>query len=135
MPRVPKEQSYLNHLTALQLRLAGRSYEDIRVACGYKSVGSAYAAVESAMKKTLREPASRIRELEQERIDKALASIWKNVLAGHLGAVQTFIRLSERRARLLGLDEPVKQDITSGGEVIKGYTILANPDMWDENVK
>lgn len=133
MPRTPKEELYQKHMTALQLRLAGRSYEDIRQACGYASLASAYHAVGAAMKRTLREPADSLRELEQDRIDKALAAIWKNVLAGHLGAIQTFLRLSERRARLLGLDAPVQQDITSGGEVIKGYTILANPDMWDEN--
>lgn len=41
----------------------------------------------------------------------------------------------ERRCKLLGLDAPIKQDITSDGQPIKGYTILANPDNWDDPPK
>lgn len=28
---------------------------------------------------------------------------------------------------------PASVDVTSGGEKIKGYTVLANPDLWDES--
>jgi hypothetical protein len=37
-----------------------------------------------------------------------------------------------KRCQILGLDEPRKMDITSAGKPLKGYTIDANPDLWDE---
>lgn len=37
-----------------------------------------------------------------------------------------------KRCQILGLDEPKKLDVTSGGKPLKGYTIDANPDNWDE---
>jgi len=44
-------------------------------------------------------------------------------------------RCIERRCKLLGLDAPVKQELTGadGGPVaIKAYTVLANPNDWDD---
>ncbi len=38
----------------------------------------------------------------------------------------------ERRCSILGIDAPKRQDITSGGQAIKGYTIAASPDDWDK---
>ena len=57
-----------------------------------------------------------IKRLELERIDVALFAIWGQVQRGHLGAIDRFVRLSERRARLCGLDAATKTDVTSGGE-------------------
>ncbi len=112
MPRVPKEVSFQRQLTALQLRLAGRTYEEIRQAIGYASASAAYGAVMSAMKKTLREPADEIRTIELDRIDKALASIWPAVLKGHLGSIAAFVKLSEHRSKIVGLYAPTKTTIT-----------------------
>ena len=133
MPKPTKEETYQKQLKALQLRLAGRNYDEIAAALQYANRSVAWKAVKNAMTKTLREPADQIRDMETDRLDKALAGIWTRVIKGDDRAIQTFIRLSEQRAKLLGLYAPTQTDITSGGEVIKGYTILANPDMWDED--
>jgi hypothetical protein len=133
MPKPTKEEIYQKQLKALQLRLAGRNYDEIAAALQYANRSVAWKAVKNAMTKTLREPADQIRDMETDRLDKALAGIWTRVIKGDDRAIQTFIRLSEQRAKLLGLYAPTQTDITSGGEVIKGYTILANPDMWDED--
>jgi hypothetical protein len=37
-----------------------------------------------------------------------------------------------KRCEILGLDAAIKQDITSGGEILKGYTIVS-PDDWDDD--
>jgi hypothetical protein len=42
--------------------------------------------------------------VENHRLDRALNAIWPLVLQGNLPAIDRFIRLSERRAALLGLD-------------------------------
>jgi hypothetical protein len=132
MPRVPKEESYQKQLKALQLRLAARTYKEIADALGYANESVAYKAVHSAMKKTLREPAQELRDIETDRVDKALSAVWPRVIKGDDKAIHTFLRLSDHKSKLLGLYAPTQTDITSGGEVIKGYTILANPDQWDD---
>jgi DNA-binding Lrp family transcriptional regulator len=70
---------------ALKLRQAGTSYEEIAQVVGYRSASGAYNAVRSAMKKTL-------------------------VLAGDIKSIHAFLKISERRSRLLGLDAPVVLD-------------------------
>lgn len=128
-----KELTYQNQLKSLQLRLAGRTYDEIAQAIGWKNRSAAFKAVATAMKNTLREPSDQLRNMETDRIDKALSAIWPRVIKGDDKAIQTFLRLSEQRSKLLGLYAPTQTDLTSGGEVIKGYTILANPDMWDND--
>lgn len=68
--------------------------------------------------------AAEIKRLELERIDVALRSIWKQVRSGHLGAIDRFVKLSARRARLCGLDAPTGVDVTSMGEQILGPIIF-----------
>ena len=51
--------------------------------------------------------AEELRALELERFDQMVAGLWPEVEAGSPAAVSAAIRVSERRSRLLGLDEPV----------------------------
>lgn len=55
-----------------------------------------------------------MRTIENARIDRAQQSIWTDVLRGDHKAIATFIRLSERRSRINGMDAPVKMDLTVG---------------------
>ena len=41
----------------------------------------------------------------------AISALWPNVLAGKYGAIERLMQVLERRAKLLGLDAPVKVDI------------------------
>ena len=50
--------------------------------------------------------AEEMRELENARLDRAQAVIWSNVLAGDYRAVMVFLQISQRRAKLNGLDSP-----------------------------
>jgi len=95
-------------MKALELRKAGVDYMTIAKRLGYASASGAHNAVKAALKLTLQEPADDLRKLELERIDAALSAIWTQVMKGNHGAVDRFIRLSERRARLIGLDAPQK---------------------------
>jgi len=99
-------------LKALEYRKAGITYIVIAQNVGYNSAQAAWKAVRSALKRTIQEPANELRRIEVERIDAALASIWVQVKQGNLPAIDRFVRLSERRANLLGLDEPKKQEIS-----------------------
>ncbi len=100
---------------ALELRLHGTSYAAIATKCGYSKASGAHAAVKSALRKTLSEPAEELRVLEAERLDALLASVWDKASKGDPKAVDNALRIMERRAKLLGLDAPTTTDITSGG--------------------
>ena len=109
-----------NQLKALTLRKAGVSYWGIAEALGYKDASGAWRAVKAALKKTLQEPADELRTLELSRLDDMLKAIAPHVAAGNLTAIDRALKIQERRARLLGLDAPVKQEHTGkdGNELI-----------------
>lgn len=102
-------------LRALELRKSGAAYATIAEVLGYRSPSGAHAAVKSALKKTLQEPADELRQLELARLDAMLAALWPKANAGDVKAVHGVLKVLERRAKLLGLDAPTETDITSGG--------------------
>lgn len=91
-----------------------------------------------------------IRSIELERIDTALASVWgrierplpanPNILEraayenSQDKAISTFLRLAERRAKLLGLDAPTKTALTDGDGkdiAVKLYAQF-DPNLWPD---
>jgi len=106
----------LKQAQALELRKAGASYGAIAERLKFKNAARAYEAVRAALQKTLRPPAEELRQLESERLDALLLALWSQARQGNLGAVDRVLRVMERRARLLGLDAPIKTDITTGGQ-------------------
>jgi hypothetical protein len=102
------------HGQALALRLSGATYKDIARHFGWIGKnglplqGTAYNACQREMRRLVTEPAEQLRAVEELRINRAMLAIWTRVTNGDLGAIDRFIRLSERRCRLLGLDMPVK---------------------------
>lgn len=97
---------------AMQLRTAGATYEEIARTLGYSSRSAAYHAVQKALKDMLQEPADDLRKVEAERLDKLQRALWKQAMDGNQGAVDRVLRIMERRAKLLGLDAPVKQEVS-----------------------
>jgi len=93
---------------ALELRVAGATYEEIAEALGYSSRSAAWKAVWRAYRQGLRDPAEHLRELESERLDRLQKAWWGKALSGDVGAFRYLLRLMERRAKLLGLDAPTK---------------------------
>ncbi len=122
--QLKRVKAHDRQLMALKLRKAGITYEDIAAQLGYKSAVGAYHAVTAALRVTLQEPADEVRKLELERLDAMLLAIWQRVTKGDYGAIDRALRVIERRAKLLGLDAPVKQDITSNGQPLKPITII-----------
>lgn len=90
---------------ALELRKAGLSYDLIARRLKYRSRSGAHKAVQTALKKTLREPADELRQLELERLDAMLLGLWPQAQRGNQGAVDRVLKIMERRAKLLGLDD------------------------------
>ena len=105
---------------ALTLRATGMTYERISQELDYRAPSSAFRAVESAVKKTLQEPADELRTLELARLDSLQSGLWDKAMGGNLKAVDRVLRIMARRAALLGLDAPIKKEIT-GDVTLRGF--------------
>lgn len=102
-------------LQALQLRIEGKSFEQIKVEVGYASRGAASNAVQAALQRWGVEPAAELRTLEMARLDAITDKLWPKIEAGNLGAISVYLQVAQRRARLLGLDAPAEMNLK--GEV------------------
>ncbi|MCP4099159.1 MAG: hypothetical protein GY748_23295 [Planctomycetaceae bacterium] len=118
---------------SLELRKAGASYRSIGRQLGISAPQAHRDVAKSIaeLKKLGEENAQAVRELEVQRLDAMLLGLWPQARTGHQGSVDRVLRIMQRRASLLGLDAPARQDVTSGGEQIKAYAVVS-PDDWDE---
>lgn len=93
---------------ALELRKAGLTYPQIAERLGYNSKEAAYQAVKAALKRLATETANsagELRTLENERLDTLHQVAWAQATENYdLAAVDRAVRISERRAKLYGLD-------------------------------
>lgn len=95
---------------AVALRRAGVSFADIASQLGI-SKSAAHKTVSKALAELhaeLTEQAHLLQAQEADRLDYAQARLAPQIAAGHLGAIDRLLRIMERRARLLGLDQPTK---------------------------
>jgi DNA-binding CsgD family transcriptional regulator len=92
----------------VRLRRQGMTFDDIADAVGFTNKGTAYTTWKNANARIIVEDVEEIRKLEGERLDTAQAAIWDDVLAGDVAAVNTLLRLMDRRSKLFGLDSPVR---------------------------
>lgn len=69
-------------------------------------------------------------QIEVASLNAAQAAIWPKVLRGDSLAVERFVKLSERRSKLLGLDAPTQTEVR--GEVavsVEGIQPAYNPEF------
>jgi hypothetical protein len=121
----------------VQMRLAGASFEEIGQQLGVTD-SRAHQLWTDALDRTAKEPADRWRALELQRLDQLQAAATAVLHATHhviqsakvvvddqgrpyvdhgpvLAAVNTLVRVMERRARVLGLDAPARVDAKVDG--------------------
>jgi hypothetical protein len=115
----------------LELRRSGLTYEEIGSRLGITRQG-AHKHVKRALEQlaaTTAEDASALRTLELLRLDRYLAGLDTSATNGDVGAVHAALKLAERRAKLLGLDAPTKQELTGkdGGPLATETTV--KPDL------
>lgn len=90
----------------LELRKQGITFEVIAEEVGYSSASGAHKAFQTAMKKTIQEPADDLRKLVRERLNTLLASAWPKALMGSPRHIEMCLKIMDREAALLGLDAP-----------------------------
>ncbi len=101
-------------LKALELRKKGVRYEQIAQQLGYSNRGSAYKAVMKELEllaKECLEEASKVRDLELQRLDDLFLAAWKAIADGSESAIDRALRVSESRRKLMGLDAAEKVDV------------------------
>jgi len=107
----PLHQTIERERQVLELRLAHLRWEDIAKQVGYASGGAAYNAYKRALVRTLQEPADEIRQQEQERLNRLASVYYRQALQGDAQAASLMLKIMERRSRLIGLDQPIKQQV------------------------
>lgn len=119
---------------ACHLRARGKSYSTIAREMDYGSGSAAYKAVQRGLKAIVAEPSEEVRQFELIRLDGMWMAAQAVLEAQHfvisegrvvrtdgrpiedhdpiLRSIDRLLKIQERRARLLGLDAPVKKEIT-----------------------
>lgn len=103
---------------ALAMRIAGASYQQIGAALHITDT-SAHRHVQKALERIdskTAELAEQVRAMELKRLDALMVGIWKEAVGpdGTMGdpkAVETVLKVMDRRARLLGLDAAQKSEV------------------------
>ena len=101
---------------AVELRMAGHTWQTIADTLGYSSHSSAIRAVEAALVRTLEPASSSFRALTLERLTKVIQVFWPMMIQGDYSAARTVMQASSDIRKLLGLDSPVQ--IEHGGNGI-----------------
>ncbi|MFD5058244.1 hypothetical protein [Streptomyces sp. NPDC058394] len=132
---------------AARLRSKGWTYPRIAAELGFNHKADAYNAVKRVLDETVREAGDDLRALELDRLDGMYAAAMEVLEREHvtvsngkvvtldgeplpddgpvLQAIDRLLRIQERRARLLGLDAPVKRDVTLSDERVAAIEALA----------
>lgn len=132
--KLKQDEITVRRTELLKLRREGVRYDDERIeALGYSSPDSARKDLSRALaahRDAERAEASVYRQQENERLDALLENVWPRAaksspilddegeVVGYevdLRAVDTVLRLIERRAKLNGLDMPVKTELSGPG--------------------
>lgn len=108
-------------LQCVKLRRAGLGWDAIAQQLGYSDPGHAYRRFMAVMVDYPREDAEAARDLEADRYDQLQRAIWAKCLAGDTWAIDRALKIMDQRARLLGLNAPIRQQI----EVLTESTVDA----------
>ena len=103
---------------AVRLRKAGVTYDQIAAQLHYANRSSARRAVARLLQANTAEVVDDLRTLEDGRLDDMLRAIYGAAVQGDLATIDRILRISERRAKLWGLDAPTQTHVTGDQEII-----------------
>lgn len=124
--QAPKPEVLAKEQQVVELRRQGYTWDKIAQTVGYKDPTGAHAAYQRASARIVAEDVKAIRDIEAERLDLLQTAVWYQALGGDIPAGMQVLRIMERRAKLLGLDQPVK---------IQAEVITYDADSIDAEVK
>ena len=91
----------------VELRTEGYVWREIAVQVGMSTAG-VYKAYNRAMTRVITPAVNEHRELELDRLDILQRTYWQPAVNGNLRAADFVLRVIDKRAKLLGLDAPIK---------------------------
>jgi len=114
----------MNQKAALRLRARGLTYQAIGDELGVTQQTANRYVLEALanLRAEAGEAAQEVRELESMRLDRMLSAVWDLAEAGDIKAIETVLKLMERRAKLRGLDQPERSmtvTVTSSREELE----------------
>jgi hypothetical protein len=96
---------------AVELAIAGASYDAIAQELGYADRSGAWRAVHEALNRWEAPKVAELRQMENARLDRLQAAWWtKAVTDKDPNAARIILKVFERRARLNGLDQQISAD-------------------------
>lgn len=115
----------------LELRRMGKGYAEIAATLGI-AIGTAHKAVKNGLadaRAQITASADELRTEELSRLDAMLGGLWPRARKGEVAAVDRVLKISERRAKLLGLEAPVRIESTGkdGGPIEVSSTATIDP--------
>jgi hypothetical protein len=119
----------------MQMRVEGHSLRAIGEAQHPPVSGVAiYKTIRKAIERMVDEAVEQIRRIESLRLDEMLSAIYPAASAGDLVAIDRMLDIMRRRARLLGLDTPVRWALGASGDSYgpdtpTGVEIINNPEI------
>jgi hypothetical protein len=118
-------------LAALEYRKLGYTYAQIAEVLGYAGKQGAYEAIQSALTRVIRDPAEDVIRLDLTRLDALFIKPYQDALNGDLAALSACLVIMARRARLLGLDAPIKKQMSgpSGAAITAVVHHMTEADM------
>ncbi|QAY16114.1 hypothetical protein SEA_SONALI_1 [Arthrobacter phage Sonali] len=88
-----------------EARKIGATWDQVAKTAGYANRGAAYNAVMGLIKELKQEAAEDLVILEEERLDSYLRALAPGIAKGEPAAINAALKISERRAKLRGLDD------------------------------
>ncbi len=118
---------------AHKLRLMGKTWKEIKDACGYASDDVARLQVRAWMQKAAQEMEQITRSehlaMELDRLDTLQDAVWDAAVTGDKKAMDSVIRIVQLRSRLLGLDN-ITTEVNSSVQ-----TIVVTQDEYVQKLK
>jgi hypothetical protein len=96
----------------VKMRLAECDWQTIVETLGYSSTGHAHDQFMSFMREYPRDDVEAMRNLELDRLEKTCRALQPRIDQGDPRACEVWNKLSERRAKLMGLDKPERRELT-----------------------
>lgn len=91
---------------AVELAIAGRTYDQIAAEVGYANRGTAYKVVQQALHGRTVAAVDELRCFEVDRLNALQLAVWPDAMAGDVSAVEAVLKIVMQRCRLLGLVDP-----------------------------
>lgn len=107
---VARVQADARRAEALTLRLAGLSLDAIAERL-HVDPSMVHKMIKTALENSSNRNVQELRNLENQRLDRAQAAIWTRVLEGDLRSISTFLKISSERSKLNGMYAPTQIDM------------------------